>query len=145
MEVLEDRVAGEVTALFAHSSVDLFVSQVEKWKPRFAGLVDSRANAEAKGRLHGAFEGQWLESEEEIIAFAGSAEYDTQVAAVVGVEGFASSFAAFTSGKNVALANKESLVVGGEFFRNVAPTAEAGLIIPVDSEHSSLYRLLRFL
>ncbi|MCB0330820.1 MAG: 1-deoxy-D-xylulose-5-phosphate reductoisomerase [Bdellovibrionales bacterium] len=134
----------EVHGLFAHSSVDTFVEQVLTWQPAFAGLSDRAANALAREKLGSQFRGEWLSSEEEMVDYAAKGDYHTQLAAVVGIEGFQTSYPAFAHGKTVALANKESLVVGGQFFAEL-PQDKRGVIIPVDSEHSSLFRLLHLL
>ncbi|MCB0320674.1 MAG: 1-deoxy-D-xylulose-5-phosphate reductoisomerase [Bdellovibrionales bacterium] len=127
------------TALFAHSNVERFVEQVLLHQPRFAGLVDAKCHQKAIDVCGGRFQGKWL-SGDEITAFATSSEYDVQVAAVIGVEGLRTTFPAFCAGKSIALANKESLVVGGKYFCTSGDVATR--ILPLDSEHSSLYRLL---
>jgi 1-deoxy-D-xylulose-5-phosphate reductoisomerase len=133
------------TAIFANSSVKKFVNQVQYFQPEYAGLNDSAASKEARKLLHGQFNGIWLDSEE-IKQYAASGDYDLQMAAVVGVEGLYYTLPAFCQGKKIALANKESLVVGGNFFAdyiNDSNKTLADYIIPVDSEHSSLFRLLK--
>jgi 1-deoxy-D-xylulose-5-phosphate reductoisomerase len=69
-------------------------------------------------------------------------EIDIVVAAIVGVAGLETSLAAVESGKRLALANKESLVVAGELLLNIAKKSGAE-IIPVDSEHSAIFQALQ--
>ncbi|MCI5065607.1 1-deoxy-D-xylulose-5-phosphate reductoisomerase [bacterium] len=151
LHLLEGREDCRVVALFANSSVDRFGEQLLRFQPEFAGLADPDAHREARERFGSRFHGIWLEGEE-LLGFAESDSYDTQLAAVIGIEGIFSALPAYLSGKKVALANKESLVVGADFFQSPSEPAGAeegqtacrspGMLVPVDSEHSSLFRLL---
>ncbi|HEY8531758.1 MAG TPA: 1-deoxy-D-xylulose-5-phosphate reductoisomerase, partial [Limnochorda sp.] len=76
-----------------------------------------------------------------LVAMAEAPEVDLVVVAVVGFTGLAPTLAALRAGKRVALANKESLVVGGHLVRE-AWRAGPGTLLPVDSEHSALWQLL---
>ena len=71
-----------------------------------------------------------------------SSEVDIVVNALVGAVGLSPSIAALKAGKRLALANKESLVMAGEYLMNLASETEGAEIIPVDSEHSALFQLL---
>ena len=71
-----------------------------------------------------------------------SSEVDIVVNALVGAVGLSPSIAALKAGKRLALANKESLVMAGEYLMNLAAETEGAEIIPVDSEHSALFQLL---
>ncbi|MGA1190693.1 MAG: hypothetical protein ACO3XO_00280 [Bdellovibrionota bacterium] len=141
LNVLRQSQEHTVVALFANSSVEEFIAQVQEFNPAFAGLADPEANKRARSALGDTFRGQWLNTEEEFTSFAASAEYDMHIGAVVGVEGIFTTLPAYASGKRVALANKEALVVGGMFFHKTSHNKDCGLILPVDSEHSSLFRL----
>jgi 1-deoxy-D-xylulose-5-phosphate reductoisomerase len=70
-----------------------------------------------------------------------TAEYDVLLNAIVGCAGFAPTVAALECGKKVALANKESLVVGGEVIDKLLKK-HGGLIVPVDSEHSAILQCI---
>ncbi|NBW40229.1 1-deoxy-D-xylulose-5-phosphate reductoisomerase [bacterium] len=143
LSVLRQSPEHEVIGLFANSSVELFVEQVREFKPRFAGLADHAANKVAKAALGNDYQGEWLESENEFITFATSNHYDIHIGAIVGIEGIFTALPAYKSGKRVALANKEALVVGGGFFRDALKESHCGTLLPVDSEHSSLFRLIQ--
>jgi len=78
---------------------------------------------------------------EEIIEMVKTADYDVLVNAIVGCAGFAPTAAALTRGKKVALANKESLVVGGEVIDQIL-AKHGGSIIPIDSEHSAILQCI---
>ncbi len=64
---------------------------------------------------------------------------DAVLVSIVGAAGLAASHAALTSGKRLALANKESLVVGGDL---LMPLARPGQLLPVDSEHGAIFQCL---
>ena len=74
-----------------------------------------------------------------VVELAQHAEADLILNAMVGAAGVESSYAALSSGKTLALANKESLVVAGEI---LMPLAAPGKLLPVDSEHSALFQCL---
>jgi 1-deoxy-D-xylulose-5-phosphate reductoisomerase len=99
------------------------------------------AGEDAAERARGAWSGRVLSGEEgvrELIATSGA---DLVLNGIVGAAGLASTVVALTAGIDVALANKESLVVGGELVMALAEATGARLL-PVDSEHSALHQLL---
>jgi 1-deoxy-D-xylulose-5-phosphate reductoisomerase len=99
------------------------------------------ADGEAAERAKGAWSGRVLAGEEgvrELIATSGA---DLVLNGIVGAAGLGSTVVALTEGIDVALANKESLVVGGELVMALAEATGARLL-PVDSEHSALHQLI---
>ena len=99
------------------------------------------ADPDAAARARAAWSGRVLAGEEgvrELIAATGA---DLVLNAIVGAAGLGSTVVALTEGIDVALANKESLVVGGELVMALAEATGARLL-PVDSEHSALYQLI---
>jgi 1-deoxy-D-xylulose-5-phosphate reductoisomerase len=99
------------------------------------------ADPDAAEQARGAWSGRVLEGEEgvrELIAASGA---DLVLNAIVGAAGLASTVVALSEGIDVALANKESLVVGGELVMALAEGTGARLL-PVDSEHSALFQLI---
>ncbi|MCL2844765.1 MAG: 1-deoxy-D-xylulose-5-phosphate reductoisomerase [Chitinivibrionia bacterium] len=76
-----------------------------------------------------------------LVEMVKNAEYDVLLNAIVGCAGFAPTAAALTRGKKVALANKESLVVGGEVIDNLL-AKYGGSIVPIDSEHSAILQCI---
>jgi 1-deoxy-D-xylulose-5-phosphate reductoisomerase len=80
--------------------------------------------------------------EEGVLAVAGHADADVVLAAIVGAAGLKPTWHALRRGKRVALANKESLVMGGALMQ-AAAEAHGGSLVPVDSEHSALHQCLR--
>jgi 1-deoxy-D-xylulose-5-phosphate reductoisomerase len=99
------------------------------------------ADAEAAGRAREAWGGRVLAGEEGIRALIGESEADLVLNAIVGAAGLGSTVVALSEGIDVALANKESLVLGGELVMALAEATGARLL-PVDSEHSALFQLI---
>src|SRR6185436_10672730 len=92
-------------------------------------------------QAEGAWKGRVLAGEEGIRELIVTAEADLVLNGIVGSAGLGPTIVALTEGINVALANKESLVVGGELVTALAEATDAR-IIPVDSEHSALFQLV---
>ena len=121
-----------IIGLAAAKNLDLLAEQASEFKPRFIYLQDR----EALARLNTG--GEFLPLEE----MAGHPQVDTVVVAVSGSAGLAPTIAAVKSGKQVALANKESLVMAGEIITKEAALGKAR-ILPVDSEPSAIWQCLR--
>ena len=133
------KVAG-ISAVGANQ--ELFVGQIREFLPAVVAIADEDAAADIKKRI-GAMRGV------ELIAGPDSAErlardFETDVIlnALVGSAGLAPTLAALQSGKTLALANKESLVVGGELVMDLIK-GEPERLLPVDSEHAALAMALR--
>ncbi|MDA1081777.1 MAG: 1-deoxy-D-xylulose-5-phosphate reductoisomerase [Gemmatimonadetes bacterium] len=120
-----------VAALTAHSNADLLREQVNEWRPRFAGLVESA----------GVDRSDWHTGPSALIDAVVSPDVSIVLNAVVGVAGMDATLAALHAGKRVALANKETLVVAGALAM-AACEAGGGEIVPVDSEHSAILQCL---
>jgi 1-deoxy-D-xylulose-5-phosphate reductoisomerase len=100
------------------------------------------ANPAAAERASGEWGGQVLAGEAGIRDLIVASKPDLVLNAVVGAAGLGPTIVALTEGIDLALANKESLVIGGELVTALAEATDAR-IIPVDSEHSALYQLVR--
>jgi 1-deoxy-D-xylulose-5-phosphate reductoisomerase len=121
-----------IIGLAAAKNLDLLAEQASEFRPRFIYLKDRKALV----RLN--TEGKFLPLEE----MASHPEVDTVVVAVSGRAGLAPTIAAVKSGKQVALANKESLVMAGKIITKEAALNKAR-ILPVDSEPSAIWQCLR--
>jgi 1-deoxy-D-xylulose-5-phosphate reductoisomerase len=99
------------------------------------------ADQEAAERARGAWSGRVLSGEEGIRELIVSSGADLVLNSIVGAAGLGSTIVALTEGIDVALANKESLVLGGELVMALAEATGARLL-PVDSEHSALFQLI---
>jgi len=129
-----------VTALAAYHNDQLLEEQIEHFKPDIAVLVDH----EAADRLIRRYSGSTviLKGEEGLIAAATHSTVHTVLTSLVGFAGLKPTIAAIEAGKNIALANKETLVAAGELITNLAK--EKGVkILPVDSEHSAIFQCLQ--
>src|ERR1700743_3548999 len=100
------------------------------------------ADPDAAGRAAEAWDGRVLAGEAGVRELIGAVEPDLVLNGIVGAAGLASTVVALTAGIAVALANKESLVLGGELVMALAEATGARLL-PVDSEHSALHQLIR--
>jgi 1-deoxy-D-xylulose-5-phosphate reductoisomerase len=132
----------EVFALSAATQVDLMLEQCARFQPQFAVMAGEPAGRELARRI----ESQGLRSK--VLWGTGTLEeiashemVDIVMACIVGAAGLASCIAAARGGKRLLLANKEALVVGGEFF--LAAVKQGGAkLLPIDSEHSAIFQSL---
>ena len=130
----------ELIALTAYSNADLLISQSLKYKPNTVVIGDESQYEKVKDIL-------W---EHDIKVYAGEqalaqvvemTEIETVVTATVGYSGLLPTINAIQAGKNIALANKETLVVAGDLITKMAQ--EKGInIYPIDSEHSAIFQCL---
>lgn len=129
-----------VEALSANSNVDLMEEQIREFRPKLCAMYDEKS-AETL-RIKTADLGvkilSGMEGLEEIAAAEGA---DTVVSAVVGMIGINPAIAAIKSGKDIALANKETLVAAGDIIMKLAKEYDVRMI-PVDSEHSAIFQCL---
>ncbi len=129
-----------VFALSANDSWEKMEKLCIKHLPKFAVMVNEEA---AENLKKVAPDGVMvLQGEVALNDIASHQNTDFVMAAIVGSAGLSSTFAAATSGKRVMLANKESLVLGGNLLINTAKASGAELI-PVDSEHSAIFQCLQ--
>jgi len=131
----------EVVALAAGRNGTLLAEQVLRHRPRLVAIVDPDRRAEVAAAAR-EVRAEVVVGEEGLMAAAAFAAADVVLAAVVGAAGLAPTYHALRSGKTVALANKESLVMAGPLMREAARHA-GGRLVPVDSEHSALHQCLR--
>lgn len=130
----------KIRTLVAHHSDELLEEQIKAVEPDFAVLTDKEAAARLAARYHGKTE--ILAGEEGLLAAATYEKVDTVLASMVGYAGLRPTMAAIKCGKNIALANKETLVAGGSLVMNAV--REHGVsLTPVDSEHSAIFQSLR--
>jgi len=129
----------EVVALAAGSNDTLLVEQAERFGVKRIGLADERAAARAAERWTS---GEVLSGPDGLVELVTESGADLVLNALVGSAGLGPTVASLGEGIDLALANKESLVVGGELVTALAEATGAA-IIPVDSEHSALFQLIR--
>ena len=128
-------------ALSANGNTDLLLKQAQAVRPRQIVVTDRAAAARQDWRaLPSGVE--LLTGSESLVRLATDPEVNIVVSAIVGSAGLQSTWAAVDAGKTVALANKESLVVGGPLIMELARRKNAK-ILPVDSEHSAVFQALQ--
>jgi 1-deoxy-D-xylulose-5-phosphate reductoisomerase len=121
---------------------ELLVGQIREFLPPHVAIADEDAAADIKVKL-GAVKGvELIVGADATEALAGDTDADVVLNALVGSAGLSPTLAALQAGKTVALANKESLVVGGELVMDLVK-GEPERLIPVDSEHAALAMALR--
>lgn len=145
LEVLHDNQSNyHVFALVAGSNGFSLGEQVARFGPRYAALQDKLAlskllSDQAANRLNGT---KFVHGAEEIAQLAAHHDVDIVLAAIVGFDCLAPVVSAIKSNKQIALANKESIVCAGALLEDLLQHSGA-CIIPVDSEHSAIFQALR--
>ncbi len=132
----------EIVGLAAATSHELLVGQVREFMPPVVGVSDETAAVELKNALEGLRSVEILAGSDAPEQLARDLEADLVLNAMVGSAGLSPTLAALQSGKTLALANKESLIVGGELVMDLVK-GEPERLVPVDSEHSALAQCLR--
>jgi 1-deoxy-D-xylulose-5-phosphate reductoisomerase len=131
-----------VSALAAATSHELLVGQIREFQPPLVAIADEEAATELKARLGPARGIAIVSGPQAAEMVVRESEADMVLNALVGAVGLVPSLAALQSGKMLALANKESLVIGGELIMDLVK-GEPDRLVPVDSEHSALAQCLR--
>lgn len=130
----------QIAGLSANNNISVLEEQARKFKPEFVSVIDSEKGKTLKTRLSDTSTKVILgpESMSELVTLV---EADTILTSVVGIAGLIPTFKAIESGKNVALANKETLVTAGRLVMEAARRKNVN-ILPVDSEHSAIFQCL---
>lgn len=129
----------QIVSLVAGSNAALLEKQINKYKPRIATIKDPQGVFSIKEIPSGVS----LYYGENAVNHAITDDADVVFAAMLGFSGLSAVKTAVSMGKTVALANKETLVAGGEIITNLAKKT-GSKIIPVDSEHSAIWQCLDF-
>jgi 1-deoxy-D-xylulose-5-phosphate reductoisomerase len=129
----------EVVALVAGRNVALLAEQARRWRPAVAVIADEACLPDLRAALDGA--GIAVAAGEGAVIEAAGRPADWIMAAIVGVAGLRPTMAAARTGAVLGLANKESVVCGGDLVLR-AVEAAGGRLVPVDSEHSALFQAL---
>ncbi len=129
-----------VRALAAGTNVSLLKEQIERFRPEFVALATEEAADKLRERLAGT-ETAVLSGIDGLIAVATHSDVKMVVSAIVGAAGLVPTMAAIEAGKDIALANKETLVTAGPLVMGAVERAGVQLF-PVDSEHSAIFQSL---
>ncbi len=129
-----------VTVLTASNSAELLIEQAIEFQPAIVVIVNKEKYQQVKSGLsHTSIE--VLAGEDGLIAAAEHESTDIMLNAVVGAAGLRPTVKAISCGKDIALANKETLVVGGELIMDLVKKHQVRML-PVDSEHSAIFQCL---
>ena len=130
-----------IVGLAAARQVDLLEQQIRQFRPSVAAMYDEQAAADLRVRV-ADLPVRVLAGMDGLCELASLPEADMVLNSVVGMVGLRPTLAAVAAGKDVALANKETLVAGGAFVMDAV--AKAGVqLLPVDSEHSAIFQCLQ--
>jgi 1-deoxy-D-xylulose-5-phosphate reductoisomerase len=132
----------EVVGLAAAQSHELLVGQIREFLPPVVAVTDEGAAAELREALSGLRRVEVIAGTDAAERLARDSDADMVLNAMVGAVGLGPTLATLQSGKMLALANKESLIVGGELVMDLVK-GEPDRLVPVDSEHAALAQCLR--
>ncbi|MCA9001601.1 MAG: 1-deoxy-D-xylulose-5-phosphate reductoisomerase, partial [Planctomycetes bacterium] len=130
----------EVVGISAHSRARELATQVGEFQPRFVALAQGDPSEELLAALPP--QTVLFQGEQANLEMIDAADFDLAVHGIVGAAGLEPSVAVLERGARLALANKESLVLGGELLLDLARRKDT-VIIPVDSEHCAVHQCLR--
>jgi 1-deoxy-D-xylulose-5-phosphate reductoisomerase len=130
----------QISALSAHSNVRLLAEQVRKYRPKYVAVTDPDYTQQLR-ELIGDLEIELLAGPDSLTILAQLEEVDIVLGAVVGSAGLPAVLAAAEKGKQLAIANKEPLVIAGQLLMKKA-RENGSMILPVDSEHSAIFQAM---
>lgn len=144
LEVVED-LKGiyniEVTAVSASSNIKLLEEQIRKFKPKYAAVFDENRARELKTAVSDTT-CRVVSGQEGLCFIAAEADCDMVLSSIVGSAGLVPTMRAISAGKDIALANKETLVTAGRLFMDAVSEHNVRLL-PVDSEHCAIFQSLQ--
>ncbi len=144
LEVVEDlrgTLDIEVTAITGNKNLKRLEEQIRRFRPRFAAVPDAAAAASLRTAVADA-DCKILSGEKGLCAAAAESDTDMVLSAIVGFSGLVPTMCAIEAGKDIALANKETLVTAGGIFMDAIRRHKVRLL-PVDSEHCAIFQSLQ--
>ena len=141
LEIVRTNKDIEVTALAAGSNITLLEEQIREFRPGLAAVWDEERAAELKSRIRD-MDVQVLSGMDGLLAVAADPGAEILVTAIVGMIGILPTIEAIKAGKDIALANKETLVTAGHIIMPLAKENHVS-ILPVDSDHSAIFQSLQ--
>jgi len=134
--------AYQVAALAAGKNMDLLAEQVRKFSPLEVAVLGDQEAESLKKRIDGGQRTRIVSGTEGFIHLATLEDVDTVISAITGAAGLVPTYAASKAGKNIALANKETMVMAGPLV--IEEVRRRGVaLLPVDSEHSAILQCLQ--
>ena len=140
LDVVRENKDIEVVGLSAGSNIDLLEKQIREFKPKLAVMGSEKLAADLQTRI-GDLPVKVSYGMDGLLELAGMEESEILVTAIVGMIGIRPTVAAIKAGKDIALANKETLVTAGHIIMPLAEEYHVQ-ILPVDSEHSAIFQAL---
>ncbi|MBQ7076324.1 MAG: 1-deoxy-D-xylulose-5-phosphate reductoisomerase, partial [Clostridia bacterium] len=140
LNVVDNNKDLEVLGLSGNSNIQLLEQQARKYRPKVVAVADEKNAALLKIALSDT-PVRVAGGEEGLCEVSALNEIDTVVTSVVGIAGLVPTLFAIKNGKNIALANKETLVTAGDIVINEAKKQGVS-ILPVDSEHSAIFQCI---
>lgn len=140
LEIVRENPDLVVTALAAGSNVELMEKQIREFSPKYAAMWSEEAAKDLRSRVADK-DIKILSGMEGLLEISVLDEISVLVTAIVGMIGIRPTIAAIESGKDIALANKETLVTAGHIIMPLAEKVGVS-ILPVDSEHSAIFQSL---
>ena len=144
LEVVEDlrgTLDIEVTAITGNKNLKRLEEQIRRFRPRFAAVPDAAAAASLRTAVADT-DCKILSGEKGLCAAAAESDTDMVLSAIVGFSGLVPTMCAIEAGKDIALANKETLVTAGGIFMDAIRRHKVRLL-PVDSEHCAIFQSLQ--
>lgn len=141
LEVVDAYPNIKVHAISAQSNIELLEKQIRKYKPKIAAVGDCEKAKDLKIRVADT-DVKIVSGDDGLLEAATVKDADLLVTAVVGIAGLAPTVEAIKQKKNIALANKETLVTGGHIVTKLCSEYNTQ-ILPVDSEHSAIFQSMR--
>lgn len=131
----------KVDALAASSNIELLEQQIREFKPQTVAVFNEQKGKELKLKVADT-DTKVTFGEQAVIDLAGDNKADTVINSIVGIAGLKPTLAAANAGKDIALANKETLVTAGKLVKE-AVKKNGVKLLPVDSEHSAIFQCLQ--
>jgi 1-deoxy-D-xylulose-5-phosphate reductoisomerase len=130
----------QVVALSAHRNVELLAQQARRYKPKLVAVT----NKDSADQFHALMDGEvrMLSGPDCLTGLVQCDQVDTVLTAVVGAAGLSAVMAAAATGKRIAVANKEPLVIAGELLTR-SIREHGSTLLPIDSEHSAVFQAMQ--
>ena len=141
LEIVRTNKDLEVTALAAGRNIDLLEEQIREFRPKLAAVWSEELASELKSRIRD-LDVEVCAGMDGLLAVAAQPDSEILVTAIVGMIGILPTIEAIKAGKDIALANKETLVTAGHIIMPLAEEYHVS-ILPVDSEHSAIFQSLQ--
>lgn len=141
LEIVQENPELQVSGLAAGNNVELLEKQIRRFSPRMAAVWSEDAARDLRIRIKD-LSVKVVSGMDGLIEIAAMEETEVLVTAIVGMIGIRPTIAAIEAGKDIALANKETLVTAGHIIMPLAKKKQVS-ILPVDSEHSAIFQSLK--